>query len=137
MNTIEYGSNTQIISLYDSNSDITIDAVAQAFGMETESVKLVLLAGSQRYKKEVNEKPELFSQADEDIARATLRELCYAENEGVRAKVALAIIDERKGRRDVTKAAKTVGTVNINLFNTFLQQGRERLKEVKGEAIAA
>ena len=129
------GSNTQIIALYDSTPDISVDAIALGFGLDVEAVKMVLLSGSQRYKKEVQEKPETFTAQDEDIARATLRELCYAENEGVRAKVALAIIDERKGRRDVKHAAKTVGTVNINVFNQFLQQGRERLKQVK-EAVA-
>jgi hypothetical protein len=133
----EYGSNTQIIALYDSNTDLTVDAIAAAFGKEVEAIKMVLLAGSVRYQSEVRQNPDLFTSEDELIARDTIKRLCHSEIDGVALKAATTLIDERKGRRNVKHQAKAVGSININVFNNYLQKGRERLKEIKGEAIAA
>jgi hypothetical protein len=133
--SVEYGENTQIVALYDKETSLTVETVAAMFQRDVEAIKFVLAAGSQRYRQETKEKPELFSQDDDLLARETIKQLCYAENEGVRLKAALSIVDERRGRRDVKKDAKTIGTININVFNQHLQKGRERLKRIKGEVV--
>lgn len=128
-------TNTQIISLYDSEPSSTIDDLAIAFDFSVESVKLILAAGSQRYKKELAENPETFTADDARLAAQTIKELCYAENEGVRLKAATILLDEQKGRRNPLKNAQKVGVLNINILNNYLNKGQEALKRAKGETV--
>lgn len=124
-------SNTQIVSLYDSDEQMTVEGLAQAFGLEVTTVKLALAGGSQRYRKEVQDEPEVFTEDDAKLAAATIKQLCYAENEGVRLKAAVVMLDEKRGRRNPMKNAKKIGQLNITILNAHLQKAEESLARLE------
>lgn len=124
-------TNTQIVALYDNDPQMTPDALAAAFGVEVESVKAVLSAGSIRYGQELQKAPEMFTSEDERIAAETIKRLCTCEIPGVALKAAIVLIDEKKGRRNPAKNAQKMGGININIFNGYLQKGKEKLKQLE------
>jgi hypothetical protein len=129
-------TNTQISTIYDSDPNMTIESLAAGFGFDEQSVKMVLAASSQRYRKEMAES-DVFTQDDRKLAAETLKQLMFAESEVIRMKVAQTVLDrDSKGDDKRIKAtARTVGTININVLAGFIDKGRQRLKEAKGEVI--
>jgi hypothetical protein len=123
-------TNTQLISLYDNDDQMTVEALASAFDLEVESVKLALSAGSRRYMKEVESEPSLFTNDDERIAAETIKKLCYSEIDGVALKAATILIDEKRGRRDPRKNAKKIGVLNVNILNQYLTKGKEQMAKL-------
>jgi hypothetical protein len=121
----------QLVTLYDENTDVTTQMLADNFGYELEAVKMILASGSTRYRKEMRKDDTVFSEDDYDIAKRTMVNLMKeSEVDAVKYRAATFVINEHLGRNKMENAKNLGG--NINVINIHVQKAREALARSKG-----
>jgi hypothetical protein len=121
----------QLVTLYDENTDVTTQMLADNFGYELEAVKMILASGSTRYRKEMRKDETTFSEDDFDIAKRTMVNLMKeSEVDAVKYRAATFVINEHLGRNKLENAKNLGG--NINVINIHVQKAREALARSKG-----
>lgn len=119
-------TNSQLITLYDENPDVTVEMLAANFASDVEAVKMVLAAGSSRFRKEMRKDETVFNDLEFDLAKQAMVSLMKgAEVEAVKLRAATFIINEHLGRNKLENA-KNLGQ-NINVINIHVQKARQAL----------
>ena len=124
--------NCQIVELYE-NSDMEPITIAEALGLEEESVKMVLIGSSSKFRKEAKNNSKLFSDDDFNLAKQRMAQLLWADNEGVALRASKFIINENLGRNDV--ATMKMLNVNVNLINAQMVAAKEAINKGKNKII--
>lgn len=125
-------SNEQIVSLYEG-AELTVEELANEFcdGNVT-LVKMALIAGSSKYRSLARKsKDETFTDADFEEAKFIMKSCLFAENEAVKYRAAKYIIDDKRGRHDLTVVKDA--NVNVTLVNLQLQRAMKAVE--KGRTI--
>lgn len=126
-------ANEQIVAMFESG-DLTVEELATAFPeLDIEAIKMVLAAGSSKFRAAMKKDKSLFSDEILDTAVGVMGQLLYAEEPTVRMRASKFIINEKMGRHD-TKNIKNLN-VNVNLINLQLAQARKAIEESKKKTI--
>jgi hypothetical protein len=121
-------TNIQIKELYEKQN-MAPEQIAEALGLEVDSVKFTLASASGKYRRAIDG-DKTFEQTVMAEAVSVIGELLYdTDNPNIRLKAAKFVINENKGRHDVD-AVKNLN-INVNVFNMQLKQAREQLKRAK------
>ena len=133
MNTLDSKMlNAQITELYES-SEMEPIAIAEALGLEEESVKMVLISSSSKFRKEAKNNSKLFSSDDFQLAKQRMAQLIYSEKDNVSYKASKFVIYENLGRNDV-QTMKLLN-VNVNLINTQMAAAKKAIENGKNKII--
>jgi hypothetical protein len=124
----------QLVTLYDENTDVNVQMLADNFGYELEAVKMILASGSTRYRKEMRKDETVFSDDDFELAKKTMVRLMQdSEVDAVKLRAANFVINEHLGRNKMENAKNLGG--NINVINIHVQKAREALARSKGQLV--
>lgn len=127
-------NNHQIISLYEQG--LEIETIAQLAQLEVETIKLLLISESSKYRKEVKEGKASFGDEDMEAAVSTMSSIMkHAENEGVRFRAAKFIYNEKLGRNNLNDLKNL--NVNVNMINIQMEKAKEALRRGKEKIIEA
>ncbi len=132
---MSFAGNSQIIDLYET-SGLQPAQIAEAIGMDVLAIKAVLQQGSAHYREVSAIKQELaYSDAEaneaKEVALALMR---HSEDDRLRAKIALRIIDDKKGRLEPQNTANTIGgalanlNINVQVLQQQIEAGRQALQ---------
>ncbi len=124
--------NCQIVELYE-NSDLEPIAIAEALNLEEESVKMVLISNSSKFRKNSKKNSLLFTDDDFQMAKARMSQLIWSEKDNVSYKAAKFVLYENLGRNDI-QTMKLLN-VNVNLINTQMKQAKEAIEKGKNKII--
>ena len=124
--------NAQIVELYENN-DMEPIAIAEALELEEESVKMVLISSSSKFRKEVKNNKGLFSDDEFTLAKQRMAQLLYSEKDNVSYKAAKFILYENLGRNDV-QTMKLLN-VNVSLINTQMKAAKVAIENGKNKVI--
>ncbi len=124
--------NAQITELYE-NSDMEPIAIAEALGLEEESVKMVLISNSGKFRKNAKENEKLFSDDDFNLAKQRMAQLIWSDKDNVAYRASKFILYENLGRNDV-KTMKLLN-VNVNFINDQMRQAKEAISKGKEKII--
>ena len=130
-------SNDQVITLYEqSNGEMTPEMLVEAFDgtVSLTAIKMALMQGSRLYRQKINAEEELFTKDDQDLAIATMRQLCMgADSDAVRFRAAQKMFDVRTGR-DVGNIARGAN-FNMTMINQYVVQAEEAIKKAKEKVV--
>ena len=124
--------NAQIVELYENN-DMEPIAIAEALELEEESVKMVLISNSSKFRKEAKANSKLFSDSDFEMAKQRMSQLIYSEKDNVSYKAAKFVLYENLGRNDV-QTMKLLN-VNVNLINNQMKAAKVAIENGKNKVI--
>ncbi len=124
--------NAQIVELYES-SDMEPIAIAEALGLEEESVKMVLVSSSNKFRKNAKENPKLFSDDEFTLAKQRMAQLIWSEKDNIAYKASKFILYENLGRNDV--ATMKLLNVNVNLINKQMFAAKKAIENGKNKII--
>src|SRR6266699_3619749 len=102
--------NCQIRELYETGNMEPIQ-IAEALSLDENSVKMVLISSSSKFRKEVKENKTLFSTEDFNLARQKMAGLIFSELDNVAFRASRFIINENLGRNDIQQ----MKLLNINV----------------------
>lgn len=123
-------TNEQIVVLYES-SGLTIDELSQTFELPHEVIKIALASRSSKFHKDVKKDKTLFDESALDEAVMVMRQCLYAEESSTKIRAAKFIINEAKGRHDISNV-KNLNGINLNLINIHYKQALEAKNKAKG-----
>ncbi len=124
--------NCQIVELYE-NSDLEPIAIAESLGLEEESVKMVLISNSSKFRKDAKKNPTLFSADEFEMAKQRVAQLIWSDRDNVAFKAAKFILYENLGRNDV-QTMKLLN-VNVNLINEQMSAAKKAIEAGKNKVI--
>jgi hypothetical protein len=113
--------------------------IAEDRGLDIVAVKAALMQCSTKYRRDCNKEDEsvsILNVSDDEAMRlkeSLLTLALAAENEGVRAKTAMFLFNEKKGRNDIVKGMAQQNN-NIFLINQHLSRVREAASRVIKDA---
>ncbi len=121
----------QIVTAY--KEGLSVPEIAETFGVEEITVKLVLSKLSKEYREKLKEKVEEISDEEKlemlDIIKSIARSQQF-DNPGVALKAAQFVFNEKKGRNQKLPD-KVRNPINILVFNEELVKARERLAQMQ------
>lgn len=131
-------SSQQIVTAFDTLGMLP-EAISEEFNFDLISVKATLMQFSSKYRELMKEEPSLNYDVDEQLEAksAILSIMRNTEDEHLRAKLALKIRDDGKGRLDVVSNILNGGKIDINVFNIRLLEARAakaKSKEISVES---
>ena len=120
------GANSQILEAYE-NLGMSPEEISDDLDYDIVAVKATLMQFSSKYRSACQVTPNLDFSIDEQLAaKQTMVELMRnTEDEYLRARLAMKIRDDGKGRLDIGIGRGL--NINVNLFNMQLKQARERI----------
>src|SRR5438552_6917279 len=93
-------------------------AIAEALGLDENSVKMVLISSSSKFRKEAKENKTLFSTDDFNLAKQKMAGLIFSDHDNVAFRASRFIINENLGRNDIQQVKLL--NINVNLLNDQL-----------------
>ena len=138
-------ASTEVIHLYES-CGMTVSQIAEECNLEESAVKGLLSNYSTKFKQEASKAEEEISSSEKQEFVEVIKSLARcAENEQIKMKCAMWLVDERKGRNDAKVkmlsrlASGGNGAVNINILtlNDQLKKAREAIDFSKAIDIKA
>ena len=136
VNTNEYSMSSvlaQITSLYEQG--VSVEDISSELDLEIEAVKTALAQHSSKYRQNLKQNEEVFSDQDFELARDALKSCLYSEEDSTRFRAARFIINERKGRNDLVKNLQQIGSMNILIINRQMLKAKQALEKSKSEII--
>ncbi|HEX9232444.1 MAG TPA: hypothetical protein VF849_00055 [Blattabacteriaceae bacterium] len=124
--------NAQITELYEQ-SDMEPIQIAEALGLEEESVKMVLISSSSKFRKDSKKNPSLFTDDEFAMAKARMSSLVWSEKDNVSYKAAKFILYENLGRNN-TQSLKMLN-INVNLINDQMLAAKKAIEQGKNKII--
>lgn len=124
------GANTQIIEAYETLG-MTPEEIASDLDFDIVAVKATLMQFSSQYRSALKTAPDLDFSVDEQLAaKQTMVELMRnTEDEYLKARLAMKIRDDGKGRLDV--GSMNGLKINVVAFNMHLTQARAMKERAK------
>ena len=112
--------------------------IASEQELDIAAVKAILLQNSSMFRKASGKDPSLDFSEDELIrSNQVISQLAqYAEDEHLRAKCAMYIRDDKKGRRDVAKQMAGIGTMHALMFNEQMKKALQAVDRAKQAVIS-
>lgn len=119
------GANQQILSAYEELG-MKPDEIAAEFDYDLVAVKATLMQYSAEYRKACKNEPSLdYSNSEQLEAKNIIISIMRStEDENLRARLALKVRDDGKGRLDVANNLMNGANINIVMFNAQLQKAR-------------
>lgn len=124
--------NTQIVELYE-NSDLEPIAIAESLGLEEESVKMVLISNSSKFRKEARKDKTLFTSDEFELAKQRMAQLIWSEKDNVAYRASKFILYENLGRNDA-QTLKNLN-INVNLINDQMAAAKKAIEAGKNKVI--
>lgn len=127
---MSFDGNTQIVDLFEV-SGLDPEAIASALGgMDVLSIKAVLFQSSAKYREATKTKQKLDYTQEEaaDAKRIALSIMQHSDDDRLRAKIALRVLDDKKGRLEPQATGNSLrpfGGANINI--TLVQELKQQL----------
>jgi hypothetical protein len=128
--------NQQIVTAFEELG-LSPEEIAAEQELDIASVKAILLQNSSVYRKAANKSDDL-NFSDEELVRANqviVQLAQYSEDENLRAKCAMYIRDDKRGRRDVAKQIAGIGTMHALAFNEQMKKALEAVNRAKAAVI--
>lgn len=126
-------SNTQIAALYEVEG-LDPNTIADALGYSVEAVKMALMSGSAKFRRDQKKDDSLFTEDDRKAASEIMKSLMYSEeSDNIKFKSARYVLDEMAGRHDV-EHKKDMG-FNVNIINVHMAKAEEAIKAALAKPI--
>lgn len=138
-----FAGNSQIIDLYET-SGLSPEEISSALdGMNVVAIKAVLQQGSAKFREDSKVNTDLSYSASEaeEAKQVALALMRYSEDDRLRAKIALRVIDDKKGRLEPQNTANSVVgalsnlNINIQVIQEQLAAGRAALSLAPKEGV--
>lgn len=133
-----FNGNTQIVDLYET-SGLTPEQISEGLGLDTLAVKAVLSQSSARFRaacKEEDKTPADYTDDDEAEARRILLAIMRdSDDDRLRAKIAMRVRDDKKGRLEPQNTGNSIQNnlanlnINIQVLQQQLEAGRAALAQ--------
>ena len=124
----------QVVELYES-SGLSINDIASELNLEVEAVKTCLIQHSSVYNKSLKSSEETFTDSEYLLAKSAIANSVFADDEAVRLRAAVFIVNEKKGRNDMIKNLKSAGNTNILIINQQMSRAKKALEKSKSKMI--
>jgi hypothetical protein len=121
-------SSQEVINMYDI-LNMSVEEICLDTSYEPAAVKSVLLSGSSKYRASLKKEREDITKEELSEAYEVVKQyMRCSENDKIRFKAALRVIDEAKGRLDKVEEVKN-SKINILVFNQNILKAREAMEK--------
>lgn len=124
--------NAQIKELYE-NGDMEPIQIAEVLQLDENSVKMVLLGSSTKFRKAAKENKGLFTDDDFTQAKQKMAGLLYSEHDNVSFRAAKFILNENMGRHDIRNVQNL--NINVNILNEQILNAKKAIEKGKNKII--
>ncbi len=125
-------SNDQIVALYDK-SGISVDKIAELFELPQDVIIMALAGKSSKFREDYKDDECIFPKDTQKLAAAVMSECLHEQDANIRIRAAKFIINEAKGRHDVSNFKNL--NVNVNILNDHYSKAMAAIQKSKEQKV--